>query len=42
MNPLAAAALAAGELICEFDDGYRKGLIAQMAGDTPRVEMVLV
>lgn len=42
MNALAAAALAAGELICEFDDGYRKGLIAQMAGEKPRVEMVLI
>ena len=42
MNPLAAAALAAGELICEFHDGYRKSLIAQLAGDTPHVEMVLV
>lgn len=42
MNALAAAALAAGELICEFNDGYRKGLIAQMAGETPRVEMVLI
>ena len=42
MNALAAAALAAGELICEFNDGYRKGLIAQMAGETPRVEMVPV
>jgi hypothetical protein len=42
VNALAAAALAAGELICEFNDGYRKGLIAQMAGETPRVEMVLI
>jgi hypothetical protein len=42
MNPLAAAALAAGELICEFNDGYRRSLIAEMAGDTPRVELVLV
>jgi hypothetical protein len=42
VNSLAAAALAAGELICEFNDGYRKGLIAQMAGETPRVEMVLI
>jgi hypothetical protein len=42
VNPLAAAVLAAGELICEFNDGYRKSLIAEIAGDTPRVELVLV
>jgi hypothetical protein len=42
LSPLAAAALAAGELICEFNDGYRRSVIAEMAGDTPRVEMVLV
>ena len=27
MNALAAAALAAGELICEFHDGYRRSLL---------------
>ncbi len=42
MNPLAAAALAAGELICEFSDGYRKSLLADLAGDAPRTELVLV
>ena len=42
MNPLAAAALAAGELICEFSDGYRKSLLAEIAGDAPRGEFVLV
>lgn len=42
MNPLAAAALAAGELICEFNDGYRKSLLAKLTGDSPRTEMVLV
>ena len=42
MNPLAAAALAAGELICEFNDGYRRSLIAELVGDAPRVELVLV
>lgn len=42
MNALAAAALAAGQLICEFDDGYRKSLIAAIAGDPPRVEAVLL
>ena len=42
MNALAAAALAAGELICEFSDGYRKSLLAEIAGDPPRTELVLV
>ena len=42
MNALAAAALAAGELICEFNDGYRKSLLAKLTGDSPRTEMVLV
>lgn len=42
MNSLAAAALAAGELICEFTDGYRKSLLAEIAGDPPRTELVLI
>lgn len=42
MNALAAAALAAGELICEFGDGYRKSLLAEIAGDAPRAELVLL
>lgn len=42
MNPLAAAALAAGELICEFSDGYRKSLLAKIAGDPPRTEFLLI
>jgi hypothetical protein len=42
MNPLIAAALAAGELICEFSDGYRKSLLAEIAGDPPRTELLLV
>lgn len=42
MNALAAAALAAGELICEFNDGYRKSFLAQMVGDPPRTEVVVV
>jgi hypothetical protein len=42
MTPLAAAALAAGELICEFSDGYRKSLLADIAGDAPTTELVLV
>ena len=42
MNPLAAAALAAGELICEFNDGYRKSLLAEISGDAPRTELLIV
>jgi hypothetical protein len=42
VNNLAAAVLAAGELICEFTDGYRKSLLAEMAGDPPRTEVVIV
>lgn len=42
MSELAAAVLAAGELICEFSDAYRKSVIAQMAGDAPRTEELLV
>jgi hypothetical protein len=42
MNALAAAALASGELICEFSDGYRKSLLAALAGDVPRTELVLL
>jgi hypothetical protein len=42
MNPLAAAVLAAGELICEFSDGYRKSLLAELTGDHPRTELLLV
>ena len=42
MNSLAAAALAAGELICEFHDGYRRSLLAGVAGDAPRTELLLI
>ena len=42
MNAIAAAAIAAGELICQFDDGHRRGFIAQLAGDKPQVEAVLL
>jgi hypothetical protein len=42
MNALAAAALAAGQLLCEFDDGHRKSALAALAGDPPRVETVLL
>jgi hypothetical protein len=42
MNDLAAAALAAGELICEFTDGYRRSLLAELAGEAQRTETLLV
>lgn len=42
MNPLLATALAAGELVCEFSDGYRKSYLAQLTNDVPRPEMFLV
>lgn len=42
MNALAAAALAAGELVCEFSDGYRRSLLAAVAGDKPTSEVLLV
>jgi hypothetical protein len=42
MNELAAAAIAAGELICEFGDGYRRSLLAEMAGAPVRTETLLV
>lgn len=42
MNALAAAALAAGELICEFSDGYRKSLLADIAGNPPRTEVMVI
>jgi len=42
MSALLAAALASGELVCEFSDGYRKSLLAALAGDPPRTELVLV
>jgi len=42
MNALLATALAAGELICEFSDGYRKSYLAELSGDVPRPEMFFV
>jgi hypothetical protein len=42
VNELLAAALAAGELICEFSDGYRRSLLAAVAGEKPRTELLLV
>jgi hypothetical protein len=42
MNGLAAAVLAAGELICEFHDGYRRNVIAELMGDAPRADLMLV
>jgi len=42
MNALAAAALAAGELVCEFNDGYRRSLLAAVAGEPLQTERLLV
>ena len=42
MNALAAAALAAGEMLCEFSDGYRKSLLAELAGEPLRAELLLL
>jgi hypothetical protein len=42
VNPLLATALSAGELICEFSDGYRKSYLAELTRDAPRPEMFLV
>jgi hypothetical protein len=42
MNALLASALAAGELICEFSDGYRKSYLAELTRDAPRTELLLV
>lgn len=36
MNLLAASVLAAGELVCEFHDGYRPGVVADLAAEQPR------
>lgn len=35
-------ALAAGDLICEFDHGYRRSLVADLLGDSPSTELLLV
>jgi hypothetical protein len=42
VNALLATALAAGELICEFSDGYRKSFLAELTNDAPRTELLLV
>lgn len=42
MNTLAAAVLAAGELVCEFHDGYRRDVIAELMGEAPRADLMLV
>ena len=36
MNFLAASILAAGELLCEFNDGYRPGVVADLVALQPR------
>ena len=42
MNGLAASVLAAGELICEFQAGYKRSLIADLVREPVRVEFLLV
>jgi hypothetical protein len=42
VNALAAAALATGEMVCEFSDGYRKSLLAEIAGEPARTELTLI
>jgi hypothetical protein len=42
VNGLAAAVLAAGELVCEFHDGYRHNPIAERAGNASRADLLLV
>ena len=41
MNELAASVLAAGELICEFQAGYKRSLIADLV-EPPRAEFLLI
>ena len=42
MSTLFASVLAAGELICEFHDGYKRSLIADLLKEPRRVEQLLV
>lgn len=42
MNPLIASVLAAGELICEFQAGYKRSLIADLVRGPPAAEFMLV
>jgi len=42
MNDLAAAVLAAGELICEFQHGFRRSVLADLAGAPPGPDVLLV
>jgi hypothetical protein len=41
MNGLLASVLAAGELICEFQAGYKRSLVADLV-EAPRAEFLLV
>ena len=41
MNGLVASVLAAGELICEFQAGYKRSLVADLV-EPPRAEIMLV
>jgi hypothetical protein len=42
MNELIASVLAAGELICEFQAGYKRSLIADLVREPRRVEFMLM
>ena len=42
MNALAASVLAAGELICEFHDGWKRSLLADLMGEPPALELMIV
>lgn len=42
MNELAAAVLAAGELVCEFQHGFRRSVIAELAGARGGSDLMLV
>lgn len=35
-------ALSVGDLICEFDHGYRRSLVADLLGDPPTADLLLV
>jgi hypothetical protein len=35
-------ALAVGDLICEFDHGYRRSLVADLLGEPPSTDLLLV
>jgi hypothetical protein len=42
VNELAAAVLAAGELVCEFQHGFKRSFIAELAGARRATDLMLV